>query len=213
VLEGGQRWERSAELFDRAPALAAIWWIAEGGRRRLLHSRGAEQPPGASFAQVNADVAAELRLHVIERVLSHSPALVIDAYAGLGDVAIALAGRGIRVTAIEMDRDASAWTAARLTSESRALAGRVEDRLPEALPADVLLLNPPRAGVEERVTRLLEETAPRPRAVIYVSCDPATLARDLRRLPGYRVVSLVAFDMFPQTAHVETVCELAPEAA
>jgi hypothetical protein len=47
-------------------------------------------------------------------------------------------------------------------------------------------------------------------ALFYISCDPATLARDLRRLPNYRIASLVAFDMFPQTAHVETVCELVP---
>ena len=50
-----------------------------------------------------------------------------------------------------------------------------------------------------------------PRAVIYVSCDPATLARDLSRMPRYRVASLRSFDMFPQTAHVETVCELVPD--
>jgi tRNA/tmRNA/rRNA uracil-C5-methylase (TrmA/RlmC/RlmD family) len=49
--------------------------------------------------------------------------------------------------------------------------------------------------------------------VIYVSCNPATLARDLARMPSFRVESLVAFDMFPQTAHVETVCELVPESA
>jgi tRNA/tmRNA/rRNA uracil-C5-methylase (TrmA/RlmC/RlmD family) len=48
---------------------------------------------------------------------------------------------------------------------------------------------------------------------VYVSCDPATLARDLGRLPDYAIASLVAFDMFPQTAHVETVCELVPAAA
>ena len=50
-----------------------------------------------------------------------------------------------------------------------------------------------------------------PHAVIYVSCDPATLARDLSRMPRYRIASLRAFDMFPQTAHVETVCELVPD--
>jgi 23S rRNA (uracil1939-C5)-methyltransferase len=47
-------------------------------------------------------------------------------------------------------------------------------------------------------------------AIVYISCDPATLARDLSRLPGYRIASLRTFDMFPQTAHVETVCELVP---
>ena len=52
---------------------------------------------------------------------------------------------------------------------------------------------------------------PPPRAIIYVSCNPSTLARDIARLPGYRIASLLAFDMFPQTAHVETVCELVPD--
>jgi len=89
-------------------------------------------------------------------------------------------------------------------------SGRVEDVLPAALPADVVILNPPRAGVDSRVTELLEQQSLRPRAVVYVSCNPATLARDISRLPGYRIESLVAFDMFPQTAHVETVCELVP---
>ena len=89
---------------------------------------------------------------------------------------------------------------------------RVEDALPDALPADAIILNPPRAGVDARVTELLEEASPRPRGIIYVSCNPATLARDLSRMPSYRIESIVAFDMFPQTAHVETVCELVPAA-
>lgn len=86
----------------------------------------------------------------------------------------------------------------------------MEEHIAAAMPADVVLLNPPRAGVVEAVTAALETAAEPPRAVIYVSCDPATLARDLHRLPRYRIESLVAFDMFPQTAHVETVCELVP---
>jgi 23S rRNA (uracil1939-C5)-methyltransferase len=63
------------------------------------------------------------------------------------------------------------------------------------------------------VTETLEAATARLRAVIYVSCNPATLARDLARLPNYRIESLRAFDMFPQTAHVETVCELRPAGA
>jgi 23S rRNA (uracil1939-C5)-methyltransferase len=117
------------------------------------------------------------------------------------------------VTAIELDPDASEWSASRLTDPSRAIRAKVEDALPGLLPADLVILNPPRAGVDPRVTATLEAEARHVRGVIYVSCDPATLARDLSRLPSYRVESLHAFDMFPQTAHVETVCELRPEVA
>ena len=91
--------------------------------------------------------------------------------------------------------------------------GRVEDLLARHLPADVVLLNPPRAGVDARVTQALESVRRPPAAILYVSCDPATLARDLVRLPRYRLAAVRAYDMFPQTAHVETVCELVPEAA
>jgi len=86
----------------------------------------------------------------------------------------------------------------------------VEDVLPGALPADLVILNPPRAGVDARVTETLETNAGGIRTLIYVSCNPATLARDLSRLPSYSIDSLRAFDMFPQTAHVETVCEMRP---
>jgi 23S rRNA (uracil1939-C5)-methyltransferase len=145
--------------------------------------------------------------------MAHAPATVVDGYAGTGDLAVAFAARGVEVHAIELDGDASAVCASRLAAPSRAIAGRVEDVLPALLPADVVLLNPPRAGVDEAVTRALGACHPRPRAIIYVSCDPATLARDVARLPGWQVSSLASFDMFPQTAHVESVCELVPEVA
>jgi 23S rRNA (uracil1939-C5)-methyltransferase len=80
---------------------------------------------------------------------------------------------------------------------------------PAHAPFDFVLLDPPRAGAEpETVEALL---ALRPPRISYVSCDPATLARDLRALTegGYRLHSLRAFDMFPQTHHVETVTHLA----
>jgi 23S rRNA (uracil1939-C5)-methyltransferase len=152
-----------------------------------------------------------MRAYVLERVMSCEPQSVIDAYSGAGHTAIALDGLGIRVTAIELDAEASAWAATRLGASSRAINARVEDALPGVLPADVVLLNPPRAGVDKRVTETLEAEADHLRGVVYVSCNPATLARDLARLPSYRIESLRGFDMFPQTAHVETVCELRPD--
>ncbi len=211
VLEGGTEWPDLSRFLDAVPTLAAIWWQADGRRRRLVADRRPALTPGASFAQVNAEVASLLQEEVIARVLAHGPATVVDAYSGGGDTAVRLASQGVRVAAVELDEEATAWAAGRLTAPSRAIAARVEDVLPRLLPADVVVLNPPRAGVDARVTAAL--LAAPPRAIIYVSCDPATLARDVARLPGWRVRSLTCFDMFPQTAHVESVCELVPEAA
>jgi 23S rRNA (uracil1939-C5)-methyltransferase len=221
VLEGGTQWPGARELAERVPALTTIWWEAQGGRRRLVvdrrttadaESTGGAQSPDASFVQVNTAAARLLHSHVIALTMSHAPATVVDAYAGAGATAIALAERGARVTAIELDVAAARWVAAHLPTGSRSLVARVEDALGDALPADVVILNPPRAGVDERVTTTLQQGRV-PKAIVYVSCNPATLARDVLRMPGYRVASLTSFDMFPQTAHVETVCELVPEVA
>jgi 23S rRNA (uracil1939-C5)-methyltransferase len=210
VMEGGHRWEHRSAFFDAVPSVTSLWWRPIHRPRALVASRGAAAA-GASFVQINRGVGAALHEHVLERARAHRPSSLVDAYAGAGATAVPLAADGVRVTAIELDRDAVAHCADQLTGDSRAIAGRVEDLLPRALPADVVLLNPPRAGVHERVTTTLDRTSPAPRAIVYVSCDAATLARDLTRLPRYRIVSLRSFDMFPQTAHVETVCELVPE--
>ena len=213
VLEGGRQWRDGQALLDAVAELRAVWWAPEESRPRLVAQRDERATTGASFAQVNVAVGAALHDHVVRQVAAYGPATVIDAYAGTGDTAVRFAESGARVTAIELDRDAATFAATRLTAPSRSVQGRVEDHLPSALPADVVVINPPRSGVDARVTAALQDAAVAPRAVIYVSCDPATLARDLARMPRYRVAGAVAFDMFPQTAHVETVCELVPEAA
>ena len=213
VVEGGTRWGDADRFFERATSVTELWWRPEGERPRRLASREATPTSGASFVQVNARVASVLRAHVLDRVRSHAPARVVDAYAGMGDTAVPLAAEDRTVVAIELDRNAVESFRDRLRPPSVAIAGRVEDHLERALPADVVLLNPPRSGVDARVTSALEGARSLPRAIVYVSCDPATLARDVARMPRYRLASLRAFDMFPQTAHVETVCELVPEAA
>ncbi len=210
VVEGGRAWRSPEDFLARVPSVAELWWEPAQGRARLVASRDAAQS-GASFVQVNARVAVQLRAHVLARARSHDPRVVVDAYAGTGATAIPLAAEGRRVVAIELDRAAVAQLERHLPAPSRAIAGRVEEHLARALPADVVLLNPPRAGVEVRVTEVLQRAQQPPKAIVYVSCDPATLARDLARLSRYRLASVRAYDMFPQTAHVETVCELVPE--
>ncbi len=216
VMTGGTRWPNASDFFEHVKPLAAAWWENDDGARSIIGDRRPPrslQPPVASFAQVNKEVATELRKHVVAIVSAYSPKVLVDAYSGAGDTAIAFARQGVKVTAIELDNDAARWCALKLPEGSVSMRARVEEALPNLLPADAVILNPPRAGVDQRVTETLENAMVKPSVIAYVSCNPATLARDVARLPGYRIVSLVPFDMFPQTAHVETVCELVPEAA
>jgi 23S rRNA (uracil1939-C5)-methyltransferase len=117
-----------------------------------------------------------------------------------------LARAGADVVGIELDEIAVA-EAQRALPTAQFVAGRVEHVLGDVLPADLVLANPPRAGIDTAATDVL---LARPvRRLIYISCDPATLARDLARLaPAYALRSVRCFDLFPQTAHVETVAEL-----
>lgn len=212
TLEGGHSWSTHADLFGAIPTLLELWWKPEGKPRRMLHPHGLEEQAGASFTQVNEGVAARLRGWVVSLAMAMRPDTALDAYAGTGDIALALARQGIRITAIEIDRDAARMAMSRLPDGSRVIAAAVEEALAGALPADVVIVNPPRAGVDRRVAETLNTYKSKLRGIIYVSCNPATLARDIGRMEGYRVQSVRGFDMFPQTAHVETVAELVPAA-
>ena len=213
VVEGGRTWREPDAVLEAAPLVTELWWRPEGGRTRLLARRGVDAASGASFAQVNAGVAERLRGHVLALARGHHPVKVIDGYAGLGATTLPLANDGVHVVAIESDVDAVARLRERLRQPSTAIAGRVEDHIVTALPADVVMLNPPRGGLDARVADALQRVERAPEAVLYTSCDPATLGRDLARLTRFRLASVRSYDMFPQTAHVETVCELVPEAA
>jgi 23S rRNA (uracil1939-C5)-methyltransferase len=94
---------------------------------------------------------------------------------------------------------------------ARFVTSRVEAAIDKELPAEVVILNPPRRGLEKRVVTALLHNPPA--RIVYVSCDPATLSRDLRALSSlYDVTTIRAFDLFPQTAHVETAATLARNA-
>jgi 23S rRNA (uracil1939-C5)-methyltransferase len=216
AIDGGYAPGRPDELVTAVPSLRAIWHRAAGaadptllaGDERL-RERWAEEDvelSGDVFLQVNRGSAALLEEHVMERVLADPPARVLDAYCGVGLYARRLQREGIDVVGIEAHRDAVA-EARRGAPGAAILEGNVEALLADALPVDLAILNPPRAGLDPAVIQGLA-TRP-PSRLLYVSCDPATLARDLGRLkPGWRVVGVRCFDLFPQTAHVETVVEM-----
>jgi 23S rRNA (uracil1939-C5)-methyltransferase len=211
VMMGGQSWAARDQFSAAVPSVSAVWWEPTDDKpRRLLYDRRLDRTPSASFAQVNAEMAEILRRYVLERARDLSPRTAVDAYAGAGQTAALLSESGVAVTAIEIDPEASEWSSSILRPPSRALEGRVEDLLPGTLPADLVILNPPRAGIDARVAETLEANASHAHGLIYVSCNPATLARDVSRLPSYGIECVRAFDMFAQTAHVETVCELRP---
>lgn len=213
LVEGGFSPGRPQELLDAVDGLVSLWHRAGNAEPELV--AGAPGLPetwgeesfelsGAAFLQVNREAAARLEAHVLELARPADGLRVIDAYCGVGLHARRLARAGAQVIGIELDPVAVAEARRGAPDGVRFEAARVEQRLPELLPADLVILNPPRAGIAEEVAAAL--AARPPERIVYVSCDPATLARDLRRLGGtFRLSGLRCFDLFPQTAHVETV--------
>jgi 23S rRNA (uracil1939-C5)-methyltransferase len=214
LVEGGAAggWSRFEAFAARVSMLSAIWWRPRDGARAVivLDRRSSTVHDAApAFAQVNAPLAEQLQEDVCAAVMASAPIHVIDAYAGTGVFARRLAARGVRATTIE--RDAIAVDVARRldTPNVRLLEGAVEEQLARALPADVVVVNPPRTGLAPEIPPLLD-AAQEVRLLVYVSCDPATLARDVARLPNWAVEQVRCYDLFPQTAHVETVMTLVP---
>jgi 23S rRNA (uracil1939-C5)-methyltransferase len=164
----------------------------------------------SSFFQVNNEQAEKL-VGLVGDALPERGRLLVDAYAGVGTFAAIFGARYERVIAIE--ESASAVADARQNLDGMQAVeihqGKVEDVLPalEAEP-DALLLDPARPGCAPPVLQAISER--RPPVVVYVSCNPATLARDLKVLAaaGYRLGPVTPVDMFPQTAHIECVVRL-----
>ena len=213
TLSGGRSWPRAQAFVRRCPSLLVVRWDDEAGGRHLLRDDAGEDVAIGSFEQVNPATADALHAHVASVVERYDPESIVDAYGGRGATAERLRREGRRIVLIEVDPDATRLATRTLGPAAQVVTGRVEDELARTLPARAVILNPPRAGVDAAVCAALEAASPAPAVIVYVSCDPATLARDLGRLPSWRIASLVPFDMFPQTAHVEAVCELVPRAA
>ena len=228
LVEGGYGPGQPEELLHAVPGLQAIWQRPRDGAPVLLAGAASLTESwededvglsGATFLQVNRGAAARLEEHVAALAGEVAGLRVVDAYCGIGLHARRLARRGARVLGIEVDPLAVAEARRAVDAEAAAdrvapagapaefVLGRVEEALPAALPADLVVLNPPRGGLDSAVPPAL--LAQPPARLIYVSCDPATLARDVARLAGaFALRSLRCFDLFPQTAHVETVAEL-----
>jgi 23S rRNA (uracil1939-C5)-methyltransferase len=169
---------------------------------------------GDTFFQVNT-AQAEAAAGQILAALIPGDGLVVDAYCGVGAFSLPLAAAGHTVLGLEL-QDGSIELARRnaslngLEDRCQFQAGPVADHLAAQLEsAKAVVVDPPRKGLETAVRQvLIEQPVPR---LLYLSCDPATLARDLKALSGegpYRLESLQPFDFFPNTSHVETLAVL-----
>lgn len=170
-----------------------------------------------SFIQVNQSQMDVLYACVLGALGDVSEKRIIDAYAGIGLIGIALADIGAKVVCIESNRVAARLGVlnAQLNGVAdgvRYVAEPVESVLPDLgaeMRCDALILDPPRAGCDSRVMGWLALSGPD--HIVYISCDPATLARDLHLLVASGPYTLDAFDivdMFPHTHHVECVASL-----
>ncbi|MEO5511592.1 MAG: methyltransferase domain-containing protein [Longimicrobiales bacterium] len=214
LIEGGYGGGQPDVLLQLVPQLLSIWHrprldepaVLIGGDAYLVEQWGDAQlrVGGALFLQVNRGAAQLLDEHVLQ-VSAAVPGLsVVDAYCGTGLHARRLAEQGATVTGIELDPHAVAEAQ---RAGVMVIEGTVESALPSVLPTDLLIMNPPRSGVDQQVIHAILQAPPR--RMIYISCDPATLARDLARLrDAYHIASVRCFDLFPQATHVETVVEL-----
>lgn len=164
----------------------------------------------SGFWQVHPRAADVLVEAVLDGLAPEAGERAFDLYCGVGLFAGALAGRGVQVWGVE-SAPGAVKHARHNVPEAKFSIGRVEQTL-RTLPqfTDLVVLDPPRAGAGRGV--LGQVSARRPRAIAYVACDPAALGRDVGYATelGWRVIGVRAFDLFPQTHHVECVAILAP---
>ena len=187
--------------------------------------RSASEP--RVFSQVNDEVAQALRDLIID-LIPPNQELLIDAYCGAGFFAKAVRDKFERVIGIDWDRFAIAAAKANASEKETYIAGDVETELqkvgavhlnrPErgndtatgrlrSIAPTTLLIDPPATGLSEGVRKALTDLAPE--TLIYVSCNPPTLARDLKELQhNFAINSVTPLDMFPQTAEIEVVVHL-----
>jgi 23S rRNA (uracil1939-C5)-methyltransferase len=172
---------------------------------------------GGSFLQANRAQAGAAYKAALELLKPGAEDIVYDLYCGVGGLAFTLGRSAGRVVGIEVNPLATADAVA--TAEETGagnvtfVQGAVEEALPELLragpPPTLVTMNPARKGADEKALSAVAEAAPR--AVLYLSCNPETLARDLRFLEAsgsYETVLIKPFDFLPQTAHVETLALL-----
>ncbi|QEK16639.1 23S rRNA (uracil(1939)-C(5))-methyltransferase RlmD [[Clostridium] hylemonae] len=170
-----------------------------------------------SFYQVNPVQTERLYETALEYAGLHGDETVWDLYCGIGTISLFLAQKAKHVYGVEIVpqaiEDAKKNAQINGIENARFYVGKAEDVLPEkyendGIHADIIVVDPPRKGCEESVLHTMVKM--QPERIVYVSCDSATLARDVKYLrgSGYEVKRVKGVDMFPHTGHTEVVCLL-----
>lgn len=163
-----------------------------------------------SFFQVNPQQAQKLFATALGFAKIHATDYVLDAYCGVGILAILAAEKAKRVWGFEVSKEAIMLSKKNAKnnqiSNTIFLEGKAEELIDTIEQIDLIFLNPPRKGCEKSMIEKIKKR--RIQRIVYISCDPATLARDVQILDCYSVKKVQPLDMFPQTTHVETVVEL-----
>ena len=172
-----------------------------------VHGRRFKVSAG-SFFQVNTPMAEKMVTHLLERLTPQPDSTLIDVYCGVGLFSAFLAPRVGRLIGIESSPSACEDFAVNQDEFENVelYEAPAENVLPYLkVKPDVILVDPPRAGLERHALDGI--VALHPRTIAYVSCDPSTLARDAARLiaAGFRLVEVTPFDFFPQTYHIESI--------
>ena len=162
----------------------------------------------ASFFQVNASMAGKMVTHLLENLPISASSTLLDVYCGAGLFSAFFASRAARVIGIESAPSACEDFAVNLDEfDNVELYEGLADEILPALKINVqaAIVDPPRAGLDKSALDALVKLGPK--TLAYVSCDPATLARDAARLlaGGYQLKQVTPFDLFPQTYHVESI--------
>lgn len=208
----GQRKQLTETLLWGDPTITEKLFIGRGLRSDEKHELAFEISPQAFF-QPNTKQAQKLFSLAIEAAGLTGNEVVYDLYCGAGTIALACAPFAKHVYGIELNEPAilNARANAKYNSISNASfeVGDVAKELPNLPePADVVMVDPPRSGLHESVIEHIGQM--RPKKVVYVSCNPTTLARDLSLFikTGYTLEKVQPVDMFPQTYHIENVASL-----
>ena len=191
----------------RTPRGETVPLVGKDALHEELRGRSFRVSP-PSFFQVNTQMAETLIELVESYFAPRSSDILLDAFGGVGTFGLSLAPRVARVIEIEESPDAVADAKANAVELANVefQRGKVEEILPKLKSKiDLVVADPPRAGIALAAVAAI--IAQQPRAIAYVSCDPATLARDARQLVdgGYRLIEVQPVDLFPQTYHIESV--------